>query len=308
VPQTARPPSAQDWTELAILSLLWGGTFLFAALAVREIPPFTLVLLRVALAAAALLIVVRLSGLPFPGPHAGWLAFFGMGLLNNVVPFSLIFLGQTQIAAGLAAILNATTPIFTVIVLHLLAGEKATPNKIAGVVVGFLGVVLLVGPEALGGIGLSVAAQLACLGAAVSYGFALLWWRRYRETPPLVGAAGQLAASSVMMLPVALLADRPWTLPPPSVTAVGAVVAMALFSTALAYILYFRLISRAGGTNAALVTFLIPPSAIALGALVLGERLSMSHGGGLAVILVGLALIDGRIVAALGARFRARQG
>lgn len=304
-PSTPQRMSGSDWLALAVLSILWGGTFLFAKIAVAEVPPMTLVLARVALAAATLLIVLRVMGVPFPGTTTTWGAFFGMGLLNNVIPFSLIFLGQTQIGAGLAAIFNATTPIFTVIVLHLFTrDEKATPAKAAGVFLGFLGVVLLVGPDVLvAGLGAAVLAQVAILGAALSYGFALLWGRRFRGTPPVVSAAGQLCASTTMMLPVALLVDRPWTLAPPSTTALLAIVAMAVLSTALAYLLYFRLMARAGGVNAALVTLLIPVSAIALGAAVLGERLDLLDAAGLFVILASLVVIDGRAVTWLRRQF-----
>jgi drug/metabolite transporter (DMT)-like permease len=296
-PTTQPNMGPSDWAALMALSVLWGGTFLFAALAVREIPPFTLVFGRVVIAAAALLIVLRAQGIAFPGEGPGWRAYFGMGLLNNAVPFSLIFLGQTQIAAGLASILNATTPLFTVLVLHFFGTERATALKIVGVVIGAAGVALLVGPDALDGIALNVVAQLAVLGAAISYAFALLWGRRFLlGVPPVKGAAGQLVASSVLMLPLALVVDRPWMLAPPSAVAIAALVAMALLSTALAYLLYFRLIIRAGGVNASLVTLLIPASAILLGALVLGERLDLLDAVGLALIVAALIVIDGRLV------------
>lgn len=296
-PSTQPTMGPSDWGALIALSVLWGGTFLFAALAVKEIPPFTLVFARVAIAAAALLIVLRAQGHAFPGEGPGWLPFYGMGLLNNAIPFSLIFLGQTHIAAGLASILNATTPLFTVLVLHIFGTERATAMKVVGVVIGAAGVALLVGPDAFAGIGLNVLAQLAVLGAAISYAFALLWGRRhFQGVPPVKGAAGQLVASSVLMLPVALVVDRPWMLAPPSFVAIGALVAMALLSTALAYLLYFRLIIRAGGVNASLVTLLIPASAILLGAVVLGERLDPLDAIGLALIVAALIVIDGRLV------------
>lgn len=296
-PSTQPTMGPSDWGALIALSVLWGGTFLFAALAVKEIPPFTLVFARVAIAAAALLIVLRAQGHAFPGEGPGWLPFFGMGLLNNAIPFSLIFLGQTHIAAGLASILNATTPLFTVLVLHIFGTEWATAMKVVGVVIGAAGVALLVGPDAFAGIGLNVLAQLAVLGAAISYAFALLWGRRhFQGVSPVKGAAGQLVASSVLMLPVALVVDRPWMLAPPSFVAIGALVAMALLSTALAYLLYFRLIIRAGGVNASLVTLLIPASAILLGAVVLGERLDPLDAVGLALIVAALIVIDGRLV------------
>jgi drug/metabolite transporter (DMT)-like permease len=291
--------SGQDWLALLVLSLLWGGTFLFVKIAVVEIPPMTLVLSRVAIGAGVLLAILAALGRPVPDPKR-WRDYLGMGLLNNAIPFTLIFWGQAQIAAGLAAILNAAMPIFTVVVMHLFTtDERATPQKVAGVLLGMAGVVLLVGPDALGGLGLAVWAQLACLAATVSYAFSALWARRLRGLAPLEAAAGQLTASTLLMAPLAFLVDRPWTLAMPSATALACVLALGLASTALAYIVFFRILQRAGGTNAALVTLLIPPSAILLGFLVLGERLDPLDFAGLAVLALGLAVIDGRALALL---------
>ena len=285
-----------DWGLLLALSLLWGGSFLFVAVAVAEVPPLTLVALRVSIAGAAMLIVARLLGLPWPWMAAPAGAFLLLGLLNNAIPFTLLFYGQTRITAGLASILNATTPIFTVLVLHwLTTDERLTRPKAIGVGLGFAGVVVLVGPDALAGIGGDVLAQVACLGATLSYGFALYVARRFKGVPPVAVAAGQLTASTLMMVPLALVVDQPWTLPVPSMPTIGAVLALALASTALAYAIYFRVAARAGGTNASLVTFLIPTSAIALGALVLGEGIAPLDMVGLGLILAGLVVIDGRM-------------
>jgi drug/metabolite transporter (DMT)-like permease len=297
--------SGQDWLALLFLSLLWGGTFLFVKIAVVEIPPMTLVLSRVLIGATVLLLLLKALGRPLPDP-ARWRDYLGMGLLNNAIPFTLIFWGQAQIAAGLAAILNAAMPIFTVIVMHVFTmDERATPATLAGVLLGMAGVVLLVGPDALGGLGLAVWAQLACLAATVSYAFSALWARRLRGLDPLDAAAGQLTASTLLMAPLALLIDRPWTLPMPSPTALACVAALGLASTALGYILFFRILKRAGGTNASLVTLLIPPSAILLGFLVLGERLDPLDFAGLAVLALGLAVIDGRALGLLRGPARA---
>lgn len=309
---TAPHMQTQDWVALVILSMLWGGTFLFAKIALADIPPFTLVAARVVIAALVLYLVLRAMGLSLAGTKVSIVGFLGMGLLNNAIPFSLIFLGQQHVSAGLAAILNAATPIFTVLVLHLATeDEKATPRKVVGVVLGLLGVVLVIGADALSGLGTQVLAQLSILGATVSYAFALLWGRHFfRGVPPLAGAAGQLLASSLMMVPIALAVDQPWRLVPPSWQALAALLAMAVLSTALAYILYFRIMGRAGGLNAALVTLLIPFSAILLGALLLGERLDPSDGFGLAVLIVGLVVIDGRALSYLRGKQTptARQG
>jgi drug/metabolite transporter (DMT)-like permease len=218
-----------------------------------------------------------------------------MGALNNLLPFSLIFWGQTQIASGLASILNSTTPLFTVVLAHFFTrDERLTTNRLTGVLFGLLGVAVMLGPDALYGLHANMLAQIAVLGAAICYAFAGIFGRRFRGAPPLVTAAGQVGATSVMMLPIVLIADRPWTLPMPSLQTFGAVVALALLSTALAYVIYFRILAVAGATNLLLVTFLIPVSALLLGMSILGERLDLRHFGGMALIAFGLAAIDGR--------------
>lgn len=191
-----------------------------------------------------------------------------MGFLNNVVPFCLIVWGQSHIASGVASILNATTPLFTVVVAHMLTSdEKMTGNRLIGVVVGFVGVAIMIGGQALSSLGLGVVAQLACLAGAISYAFAGVFGRRFKNmgVTPMQTAAGQVTASSVMLIPVMLVVDQPWTLPVPSFAAVAALLGVAALSTALAYVLYFRILSTAGATNLLLVTFLIPVSAIILG-------------------------------------------
>jgi drug/metabolite transporter (DMT)-like permease len=221
-----------------------------------------------------------------------------MGLLNNVVPFVLFAWGQHHIASGLASILNATTPLFAVLIAHLLTpDEKLTPLKLAGVTVGFAGAVFMIGPDALGGLETGVTAQLACLAGAVSYAFAGVFGRRFKRmgVAPMATAAGQVCASTALLMPLMLLVDRPWTLVAPHAVTWGAVLGLALLSTALAYVLYFRILAAAGATNLLLVTFVIPVSAILLGALVLGETLLPRHFGGMALIGAGLACIDGRL-------------
>ena len=289
-----------EWLLLLALSVLWGGSFLFIGIAVKELPPLTIVTLRVALAALALLVVVQVLGRGMPREPAAWRAFLGMGLLNNLVPFCLIVWGQTQIASGLASILNATTPLFGVVVAHLMtADEKMTGNRLAGVLFGLAGVAVMVGPAALAGLGDRLLPQLAILGAALSYAFAGVFGRRFRALglQPLQTAAGQVSASTLMLAPVALIVERPWTLPMPGPATLAAVLALALFSTALAYILFFRILATAGTTNLMLVTFLIPVSAILLGALVLGEVPQMRQFAGMALIGAGLLAIDGRVAA-----------
>ena len=295
-----------EWSMLLALSVLWGGSFFFVGVAVKELPLFTIVTLRVGLAALALAALIRIMGLSMPKDGRIWMAFFGMGLLNNVIPFCLIVWGQTQIASGLASILNATTPLFTVLVAHVLtADEKMTGNRLVGVAIGFAGVAIMIGPSALSGLGASVWPQLAVLGAAISYAFASVFGRRFKTmgVAPLMTATGQVTASAVMLAPVALLVDHPWTLPVPSASTWGALAGIALLSTALAYVLFFRILSTAGATNLTLVTFLVPVSAIVLGSLVLGERLESKHFVGMVMIAMGLVAIDGRLIEA----FRAGQ-
>ncbi|MGL4729487.1 MAG: DMT family transporter [Bosea sp. (in: a-proteobacteria)] len=298
-PQTATTAprmSGLAWAMLIALSVLWGGSFLFAKVAVSELPPFTVVWLRVMLAALALHLVLRLVGLSMNVGWERWRQFFTMGFLNNMVPFSLIFWGQTQIGAGLASILNATTPLFTVLVAHVLTrDERASGLRLAGVIAGFAGVAMMMGPDALAGASANLWAQIACLGAAVSYAFAGVYGRRFKGLPPLVTATGQVSASTLMMLPVVLIHDRIWALPMPSAPVVVSVIALALASTALAYILFFNILKRAGATNLSLVTLLIPVSAIMLGWSILGEALLPRHFLGMAGIALGLALIDGRL-------------
>lgn len=290
-----------EWAMLIALSVLWGGSFFFVAVAVTELPPLTIVVLRVALAAVALNLALALTGVSLPRDRRVWLAFVGMGLLNNAIPFTLMVWGQSHVASGLAAILNATTPLFTVIVAdRLTADERMSGRKIVGVLVGFVGVAVMIGGAALQSFGVAVLAQFAIVAGTVSYAFAGVFGRRFKAmgVSPIATAAGQVTASSVMLLPVMIAVDRPWTLDVPSATTLAAILALALLSTALAYILYFRILATAGAMNLLLVTFLIPVSAILLGATVLGERLEPKHFLGMALIGLGLAAIDGRLIEA----------
>lgn len=298
-PQTPQTPlmTASDWAILVVLSFLWGGSFLFAKVAVAEVPPFTIVLIRVAGAALILAAVVTFLGLGMPRDRAVWARFLTLSMLSNVIPFSLIVYGQTQIGAGLASILNATTPLFTLIVAHFVTeDEKLTRLRFAGVVAGFAGVAVMLGPSAAAGFSGSFLAQLAVLIAAFSYGWAGWYGRRLTGLHPLQAALGQVTTSSLVMLPLAFLAEQPWLLPVPSAAALAALAGIAIFSTALAYGLYFRLLARVGSGNASLVTFLIPPSALLMGILLLGERLTLWQGAGMLGIGLGLALVDGRAI------------
>lgn len=286
-----------EWLMLVILSVLWGGTFFFVAIALTDLPPLTLVLLRVGLGAAALAGISIVLGVRLPASGRLWAGFLAMGALNNVVPFSLIFWSQTQIPSGLASILNATTPLFAVLFAHLFTvDERLTPARLAGVLLGLAGVTAMTGVEALDGLGLGVLAQLAMLASSMLYALSGLFGRRFRDVPPMVTATGQLTCAAMLMLPVALIVDRPWDLSVPGPATWLAVAGLALLSTALAFTLYFRILATAGATNLLLVTFLIPVSALILGITILGERLELRHFAGLALIAAGLAAIDGRPV------------
>jgi len=299
VPEDAMRMTAQDWALLFLLSLLWGGSFFFAAVAVRELPPLTVVALRTGLASLTLIVILRLRRESWPITGRALPAFLVMGLLNNLLPFSLLFWAQTAIPSGLAAILNATTPIFSIVVAHfLLADERMAANKAVGILFGFLGVAVLMGGGGLTGGGLATLGMLACLGAALSYGVAGVFGRRFKamELSPTQVALGQLVATTLMTLPLVALIDRPWVLPIPSSGVIAAVLALAVISTALAYVIFFRLLASAGAVNTALVTLLVPASAILLGSLFLGEALAPRHYAGLGLILVGLIAVDGRLI------------
>jgi drug/metabolite transporter (DMT)-like permease len=292
---------AREWAMLIALSVLWGGSFLFVGVAVKELPPLTIVLLRVGLAALALLVVLAAIGIPLPRDRRVWAAFFCMGLLNNAIPFTLIAWGQSHIPSGVASIFNATTPLFTVVVAHYwTSDEKMTPGRLAGVIVGLAGVIVMIGEAALHSLDVDVVAQMAMLAAAFLYAVSGVYGRRFKAmgVEPLATAAGMLTASSVLLLPVTLIVDRPWQMAVPSLAAIASILGLALLATALAFILYFRLLASAGATNLLLVTFLIPVSAIVLGATLLGERLEPKHFAGMALIGLGLAAIDGRPFAA----------
>ena len=290
--------STRVWIWLLSLSVLWGGSFFFAKVALAELAPLTVVFCRVALAALALNLVLTVSGGGLFRPGTPWRSYAMMGLLNNLISFGLIFWGQTQIASGLASILNATTPLFTLVVAHFIThDERIGGLKLGALLIGISGVAVLIGPDALT-TSQGTAGQIACLGAALSYAFAGVYGRRFRTmgVTPLDAAAGQVTASAMLILPIMLLVDHPWSLAmPPTAITWAALAGLALLSTALAYVLYFRILAVAGATNLLLVTFLIPVTAILLGALILRERLEPRQFAGMVLIGLALAIMDGRI-------------
>ena len=289
---------AFDWVMLITLATVWGGSFLFNAILVAELPIITIVAIRVTVAALALWGFVRVTGRKIPTSPKVWGALLILGVLNNAIPFSLIVQGQTQITSGLASILNATTPLFTILVAgFFLTDERFSVLRVLGVVVGFSGVILMVGPEALGGLGADFWAQLCALGAALSYGFASVFGRRFRElkVDPVMVATGQVTMSSLVLWPMALWIDGPQDILSLSFSAAASMFGLAVLCTSFAYILYFRILERAGATNISLVTFLVPISAIILGVLVLGESIFIKEIIGMTLIGLGLAIIDGRL-------------
>jgi drug/metabolite transporter (DMT)-like permease len=298
-----------DWTILLLLAVIWGGAFFFIGVAVRHVPPLTYVWLRVTIGAAGLWAYLMMKRERMVLPRQVWGSILLLAILNNVLPFALFGWGQTHIASGLASILNATTPIWGVVVAHVLTrDERMTRRKVAGVLLGFGGVALMIGPSLVSSVGSSALAQLACVGASLSYALAAVWARRFRRLgiSPFSVTTGQLTASALVMLPVSMIVDRPWTHALPPLGAWGAIIALALLCTAFGYVLYFRLIERAGATNALLVTLLVPPVAILLGGLFLGETLAPQDFAGLGLIGLGLAAIDGRLISAVTRR-RLRQ-
>jgi drug/metabolite transporter (DMT)-like permease len=287
---------ARDWSLLVVLSVLWGGSFFFNGVVLRELPPFTVVFLRVTIAAIILLPGLWIYRLGFPRVFSDWKPFFAVALFNNVLPFSLIVTGQTYIPSGLASILNATTPLFTVAVMAAAGEEKLSARRVAGVIAGLIGVIILHGDH-LGfasGQGFGI---LLCLAGAFSYGISALIARRHLvDTPPLATATFQMLASVAMMTVVAGVVERPWQLPLPGASTWLAVLGLAALSTALAYIVFFQILRRSGATNVMLVTLLIPVTAILLGYLALGESISLREIFGALVIGSALLLIDGRVL------------
>lgn len=291
-----RPMSPGDWALLVVLAALWGGSFFFVAIAVTGLPPLTIVLTRVTLGAALLGTIARVSGHAFPLDRRTWADFLVMGLFGNALPLALIVWGQIYIPSGLAAILGATMPLFTILIAHVMTrDDRLTGAKLAGVIVGIGGVVVLIGVDVLQDFGIHVVAQLAMLAAACSYGFGLAYCARLRHLPSTVLAVGQLCGAAVVVLPFALLFERPWLLPMPGWPVIGAILGLVVLSTAIAYQIYFRILVKFGATNASLVTFLVPISALILGMTMLGERLAPNHFAGMALIFAGLAVIDGRV-------------
>lgn len=288
----------QGWALIAILSILWGGAFFLIEIGLRSFPPLTLVFARLALAVPPMWLAMRLMGERLPTGLRIWALLTVVGALNCALPFALFFWGQQYLDSGYASILNATTPLWGVITAHFLTSdEKATPARILGVVAGMAGIIVMVGPEAMKGLSDNLLAQIACLVSTVFYSFAAIYGRRLSQSAltPMAVATGQTITAALLMIPLVLIVDQPWTIAGPSTPSTLAAITLALFSTALAYTLYFRLIDRSGASNAQLVAFLMPILAVILGILFLGETLSVEQIAGAALIAIGLVILDGRL-------------
>lgn len=299
-PATGSKPAltmqSHHWTLLLVLATLWGGSYFFGKVAVEDIGPLSVVFGRVSLASIILFVCIRLRHVPLPATWAEWKPMMVMGVLNSALPFSLIFWGETRITAGLAAILTATVPVFTVIVAHFwTVDERMTPARAAGIGLGMAGVVIIMSDDLdtlTSGSGL---AKLAIIGAALSYAVSGIYGRRLAGRPPLTLAWGQLSTAAVLLLPLVLFVDKPWATASWHLDAILSVIALAVLSTSLAYLIFFRLLAQVGATNTSLVTFLIPISSLLLGGIFLNEPLVPLQLVGMALIGCGMLVIDGRI-------------
>ena len=288
-----------DWILLLFLSIVWGGSFFFVEVALSALPIFTIVFLRVSLGALLLSIYLIITGKKFPKEKRIWKRLIVMGVLNNVIPFCLIVTGQQYISGGFASILNATTPFFTVIFAHVFTeDEKINTRKIIGITFGIVGVILLIGFEKVSSGSSNLIGALTIIMAAVSYSLAGIWGKGFKsiKIEPVVTATGQLICSSIILFPIMLITNKPWTLSLPGFRVWASLLGIAFFSTALAYFIYFKILSSAGATNVLLVTFLVPVSAILLGVFVLSEDFKAQYIYGIISIGIGLIFIDGRLV------------
>ncbi|HVC62334.1 MAG TPA: DMT family transporter [Acetobacteraceae bacterium] len=269
--------SRTEWALLLLLSVLWGGSFFFSKVAVTALPPLTIVFLRFSGAALLVYAYARARSIAIPSDIRSWLSFAGMGLLNNLIPASLIVWGQTMIPSGLASVIIATTPIFSIIAIHLTsADERLNLRTISGMVLGLVGVSVLLNLGARYTADASATGIIACLGAAASYGCANALGKRFRRLgiPPVAGAMGQMTTTAIMALPLMLAVETPWKRAVPSAAVWASMAGLAVLSTALGYVVFFRILATAGATNISLVTLLIPVTAVLLGSAILGERVS----------------------------------
>jgi drug/metabolite transporter (DMT)-like permease len=287
VPQNSSLP--RELVFLLTLSTLWGASYTFIKLGVETIPPVTLIAARTLIAGSILLAVIHRRGLRMPRDAATWRRFFVQACLNSVVPFTLIAWAEQSIDAGLAVILNAATPIFTFLLTFLVTRhEAATARKLFGTVAGLAGICLVVGVEALGGLGDQLWAQLAIVSATICYAGAAIFGKNFKGLDPMMPAAGSMVCGAAILIPLSLIVDRPWTLTP-STESVLALLALSAFSTALAFSIYFRLIQTLGSVGTTSQAYLRVPIGVAIGVVFLGETLNSTAWIGLVCIVAGVA-------------------
>lgn len=302
--QMTKPMSAIDWGLIVALSVIWGGAFFFIEIILREVPPNTMVFLRLLLAIPPLLFWLRVTGMTMPLDRKSWMQFFVIGALNVALPYILFGYAQVHISSGLASVLNATTPLWGVLVAHFLThDEKATSLRVAGVVIGFLGVAVMLGSGLETGSRDVILGQVACVVATLFYALTSVYARGMGERglQPMQIATGQIVAATVLMVPVVLVTEPPHLLTLPGAPVVAAMLALSIISTSLAYVLYFKLLANVGAANSLLITFLIPVTAIMLGFAFLGEIIEPRQVAGMSLIAIGLLALDGRMFGRLAA-------
>ncbi len=297
----------RNFLWLVFLAALWGPSFLFIKVAVEDIPPFTLVLGRVGIAALVLYLILRMQGgrLPKFGPLWKHLAL--MAFVQHALPFTLFNWGEQYIDSALAAILNGTVPLFTIILAHFFVyDDRMTPAKLMGVLVGFGGLILLIAPSLVGGIKTTTWGLLAIVLASVSYGVAIVYSRLHlRGQPPLVAPTAQLGLATLYILPLSLVIDQPFTLPMPSLSALGGLLVLAIFGTAVAFVVYYHIIERVSPSYISMVTYMVPAFGVVLGVVILNEQLQWNAYAGCALILTGVMIVNGLFDKSL-ARLRRR--
>lgn len=287
-----------EWGLIVLQSMLWGSAYFFIAIARNDMPALSISTLRLAPAFVVLLTIVLSLGYRLPATWAEWRLFIFFSAFNNVIPFVLVVYGQKEATGGMAAIFNATAPLFGVFLAHLLThDEKLSWNRLAGILMGIAGVAVLVGHNIAGGSMASLLAYLALLGAPFCYAMSNVFVRRrLSHYEPFILAVTQMAGALILSLALALVIDRPWTRPIPALEIIAAVVAMGVLASALASLCHFTVLQRAGATNALLVTLIMPLTPIVLGGLFLGDRLTPRDIAGALIIAAALIIIDGRII------------
>jgi drug/metabolite transporter (DMT)-like permease len=284
-----RPNLTTEIALLLALATLWGASYTFIKLGVATIPPVTFIAARTLIAGSILLAILRFRGLGLPRDAATWRRFMFQACLNSVAPFTLIAWAETSIDAGLAVILNATSPIFTFLLTAAITRhEPTTPRKLLGVVAGIVGISLIVGLQAFNGLGRELWAQLAIVGATVAYAGAAIFGRNFRGLDPMMPAAGSMISGAAILIPISLVVDKPWTLAP-SAASIWALLGLSIFSTALAFVIFFRLIHTLGSVGTTSQAYLRVPIGVGIGAVFLGETLSASAWFGLAFVILGVA-------------------